>query len=161
GNSPMWEVTTGDENNPQLQGVDVICTITNSSLEPLIALDKKITNEGTGADGDFKVGDTVEYEFVATNTGQVTLSDVTIADPLPGISTIQYGAWPGAAGELEPTESVTATATLEVTQAHVDAGSIYNTATVTGTPPVGPEVTNDDSEEVTFNTNSGIELTKT
>ncbi|WP_449353882.1 DUF7507 domain-containing protein [Aliigemmobacter aestuarii] len=39
---------------------------------------------------------------------------------------------------LAPGASQIFTATLTVTQDHLDAGSIANTATASGTPPVGP-----------------------
>src|SRR5699024_2494238 len=61
-------------------------------------------------------GDDVVYSFVVTNTGNVTLTDVTVADDLEGLSAIAYGAWPAATGVLAPGQSVTATATLELTQ---------------------------------------------
>ncbi|WP_156758937.1 DUF7507 domain-containing protein, partial [Microbacterium karelineae] len=49
-----------------------------------------------------RVGDVVTYTFTATNTGNVTLTDVSIADELEGLSDIAYGAWPGAEGTLQP-----------------------------------------------------------
>ncbi|MFW0776066.1 DUF7507 domain-containing protein, partial [Paenarthrobacter nitroguajacolicus] len=74
------------------------------------------------------------------NTGNVTLTNVSITDPLAGLSALAY-TWPGAAGVLLPGETVTATATYAITQADIDAGHVANTATTTGTPPTGPPVT--------------------
>ncbi|GAA4919913.1 CshA/CshB family fibrillar adhesin-related protein [Nesterenkonia rhizosphaerae] len=85
-------------------------------------------------EGDAVAGDVVEYRFAATNTGNVTLTDVSIADELEGVSSIEY-AWPGEAGFLAPGESVTATAEYTLTQADVDNGSVVNVATAEGTPP--------------------------
>ncbi|WJM15458.1 DUF7507 domain-containing protein [Microbacterium arborescens] len=105
-----------------------------------------ISLEKTGvlATGDRGVaGDTVDYAFTITNDGGVTLTDVTLADPKPGLSSIRFGAWPGAPGVLTPGQSVTATATYTVTDADVAAGSIENVATVTGTPPAGDPVSDD------------------
>ncbi len=42
---------------------------------------------------------------------------------------------------LAPQASTTCTGTYTVTQADIDAGSITNTATASGTPPTGPPVT--------------------
>src|SRR5699024_4470021 len=84
--------------------------------------------------GDAVAGDEVDYTFVATNTGNVTLTDVSITDPLAGLSDLSYN-WPGAPGLLAPGETVAALAVLMPTQDHVDNGLVANTATAEGTPP--------------------------
>ena len=101
----------------------------------------------TGAAG--KAGDLVNYTFTATNSGNVTLTDVVITDPLPGLSALTY-AWPGPAGVLAPGQKVTATASHPLTQADVDAGSVSNTATVTGKDPKGTTVQAQASAKVTL-----------
>ncbi len=72
------------------------------------------------------VGETVEYEIMVANTGDVPL-ELNVEDPgCEGLS----GAPPGA---LPPGEEVSYTCS------HVlEAGSWENQATVTGTPPPGP-----------------------
>jgi uncharacterized repeat protein (TIGR01451 family) len=105
-------------------------------------------------------GDAIAYTFVATNTGDVTLSAVAIVDELPGLSEISYGAWPGADGVLAPGESVTATATYALTQADRDAGGVENTATASGTAPGGTTVADDDEFSQPLASNPGISLTK-
>ncbi|MBN8900669.1 MAG: hypothetical protein J0H57_06495, partial [Rhodospirillales bacterium] len=60
------------------------------------------------------------------NAGNVTLANVGITDPMPGLSTIRYGTWPGAVGVLAPGESVTATATYVVTATDGAAGKLTN-----------------------------------
>ncbi|GGA71197.1 hypothetical protein GCM10011490_22330 [Pseudoclavibacter endophyticus] len=105
--------------------------------------------------------DTVEYTFAVTNTGDVTLSDVLVSDELDGLSDIVFGQWPGEAGVLAPGESVTATASYALTQADRDAGSVVNTATATGTPPSGPEVSDDDDFQQPVPQAPGIQLDKT
>src|SRR5699024_9447511 len=59
---------------------------------------------------DAVVGETIDYSFAATNTGNVTLTGVSIDDPLPGLSSLAYD-WPSKTGVLAPGETVTATAT--------------------------------------------------
>lgn len=132
GSAPAWNATS----SANLQGVDIICVITNRALEPDIDLVKTISNTGSGTGGAFVAGDVVNYQFVVTNTGELPLTGVTVADPLAGLSAISYGTWPTATtGRLEPNQSVTATATLTVTQAHINSGAINNTATATELHP--------------------------
>ena len=53
---------------------------------PAIAIDKVFLNV-TGGDGDAPadaVGDKVNYTLTATNVGNVTLTGVTVVDPLTG-----------------------------------------------------------------------------
>jgi uncharacterized repeat protein (TIGR01451 family) len=90
-------------------------------------------------------GDTITYSFTATNTGNVTLTSVEIKDALRGLSAITYSPWPAEVGVLAPGASVTATATYRVTDADRSAGSITNSATVTGTPPTGTSITDEAS----------------
>ena len=76
---------------------------------------------------------------MVTNTGNLTLDPVTVDDPLVGPVTCP-------AGPLAPGATVACTAvTYTLTQADVDAGGVTNTATVTGNPPTGPDVTSDDT----------------
>ncbi len=82
------------------------------------------------------VGDKITYAFTVTNTGNVTLTDVTVTDPLVAVSGAPIAALaPGA------TDSTTFTATYTITQADLNAGARPNTATVAGTPPTGPPIT--------------------
>ncbi|GAB3396076.1 hypothetical protein GCM10027568_29420 [Humibacter soli] len=122
---------------------------------PAITLVKGSTEATYGA-----VGDTIHYTFQATNTGDVTLSDVTISDPLPGLSAVTY-TWPGATGVLAPGGVVTATATYTITQADIDATRVDNTATVVGDPPTGDPVSDDDGHSVTSTAVPHVSLTKT
>ncbi|WP_157550137.1 DUF7507 domain-containing protein, partial [Microbacterium sp. Leaf161] len=108
-----------------------------SAAAPQLTLDKA-ASLAPGATG--RAGDIVTYSFTIRNAGNVSLTGVGIADPLPGLSTITFTGWPGAAGILQPGQSVTATATRALTQSDVDAGSVANTATATATPPSGVAV---------------------
>ncbi|MEZ5191696.1 MAG: hypothetical protein R2734_03705 [Nocardioides sp.] len=65
-----------------------------------------------------------------TNTGNTTLTGVTVNDPKVGTVTCPVTT-------LAPGASTTCTATYTITQADVDAGQVVNTATTTGTPPAG------------------------
>ncbi|MCC7124314.1 MAG: DUF11 domain-containing protein [Acidobacteria bacterium] len=102
---------------------------------PGISLAK--TRSGTGP---ATIGSTITYNFLVTNTGNVTLTDVTVTDPLPRLSAVSC---PGTT--LTTGQAMTCTATYVVTQADADAGSIINTATATAQGPTGstPPVASD------------------
>ena len=90
-----------------------------------------------------------------TNTGNVTLTGIVVDDPRPGIGPI---ACPVTS--LAPGEASNCSATYQATQADLDAGRIDNTATVTGTPPRGPDVTDSSSATVTATRTPAIDLDK-
>jgi uncharacterized repeat protein (TIGR01451 family) len=89
-----------------------------------------------------EVGDEVTYTYVVTNTGNVTLTGVTLDDDIIGTITL-----PAAGLTLDPGESTTVTADYVITEADADAGGVTNVATASGQPPTGPRVT--DTDEVT------------
>ncbi|MFC5287815.1 CshA/CshB family fibrillar adhesin-related protein [Actinokineospora guangxiensis] len=106
--------------------------------------------DGNGPDA----GDTVTYGFLVTNTGNVTLDPVTVADPKAGPVTCP-------AGPLAPRASVECTAAAYVlTQEDVDAAEVENTATATGTPPSGEPVTAEDSVVVPIAEQPSVRIVK-
>lgn len=121
------------------QGSTATVTVSNSiSAPPSIDLVK--TADVASFD---EAGDVITYTFTVTNTGLVTLSDVVIDDPLPGLSELTCEP-----GVLAPGGQLTCTATYRVTQADLDASGVDNTATATGTGPAGDQVTDTDSVKV-------------
>lgn len=95
----------------------------NAAQGPALALTKSADRTTVG-----KVGDIVAFSFLVTNTGNVTVTTIAIDDPmLPTVTC--------PAARLAPTDDETCSADYTVTQADVDAGSIVNTATATGTAP--------------------------
>ena len=128
--------------------------------EPVVAIPNLVVTKTGALDGAAAAGETVAYAFSAENTGNVTLTGVVINDPLPGLSELVY-SWPGEAGVLAPGEQVTATASYTLTQADVDAGVVFNTATAEGTPPNGPDVVTPPAEhEIPLDPAPGIVLEK-
>ncbi|MCP3853461.1 MAG: DUF11 domain-containing protein, partial [Actinomycetia bacterium] len=106
---------------------------------PDIELTKAVkANDDADGSSDISTGDTLTYEFTATNTGNVSLSAVTVSDPLPGISALT--CTPAAGSSLTPGATQTCTAAYLVTQANVDNGTIDNTANVSGDSPDGTMV---------------------
>ncbi|MCW2772381.1 MAG: hypothetical protein JWN91_707 [Nocardioides sp.] len=145
---------TGTFTTPETSGNTVICTFTNLPLIPAIALDKvagAIADvDGNGPDA----GDTITYTFQVTNTGNVALNPVTVADPKVGPVTCPTG--PLAAGA-----SVSCTPkSYTLTQADVNAGKVDNTATATGTASNGVQVTAADSATVVVPAAPSIALDK-
>ncbi|MEZ5191686.1 MAG: hypothetical protein R2734_03655 [Nocardioides sp.] len=87
---------TATATGTDLNGTDVTATdSTDTSIPagPAISLDKQ-AGTLTGA----SAGDTIDYTFVVTNTGNVTLTRVTVDDPTVGPVTCPAG--PLAPGDL-------------------------------------------------------------
>ncbi|GAB2710540.1 DUF7507 domain-containing protein [Kitasatospora kifunensis] len=81
-------------------------------------------------------GQALHYTFTVTNTGNVSLSSIAVADAAPGSPAVTCPVT-----TLAPGASTTCTATYTTTDADVKAGKITDTATVTGTTPDGTSVT--------------------
>ena len=100
------------------------------------------------------VGDVINYTIVATNTGNVTLSNVTVTDPgVDGLS-----CTPANGSSLAPGATMTCTATHTITQADLDAGNYANTACVNATGAAeacdSEDVPADDNPELTIDKSS-------
>ncbi|MEJ6395900.1 SdrD B-like domain-containing protein [Gymnodinialimonas sp. 2305UL16-5] len=104
-----------------------------------------------------QVGDTITYRFEVRNTGNVTLTDVTVTDPLPGLVLQGSPIASMAPGDID---SATYVGTYMLTPSDLTEGARLNTAFVTGDPPTGSAVTDDDPESVTLPAAPGIELVK-
>ena len=105
------------------------------------------------------VGDFVTYRYVATNSGDVALTDVTITDPQPGLTALVCDRT--APVTLDPGQTVTCEAIRTAAQDDFDAGQIVNVGTARGMPPSGPEVSDTASVTVAAHQVEGIALTKT
>jgi uncharacterized repeat protein (TIGR01451 family) len=84
-----------------------------------------------GADNMANVGDTISYAFKITNTGDVTLKNIVITDPL--VSALQGS--PIASLAPNANDSATFTATYTLKQSDINAGYFENIATVTAKDP--------------------------
>ena len=103
--------------------------------------------------GPYGVGDTITYNILVANTGNVTLTNVTVSDPVATVGTCT----PAQPGSLAPSASMTCPATYVVTQADVDNGSFTNTATA-DSAEIGPDT---DGETVTFTQTPALSIVKT
>ena len=104
-------------------------------------------------------GDVVTYSFHGQNTGAVTLHGVTVTDPMTGLSAVD--CTPATPATLAPGDTIDCSATYTVTQADVDAGSIDNTATVSGLDPADNPVTDSEATTVQAHQVETIGFTKT
>jgi uncharacterized repeat protein (TIGR01451 family) len=99
------------------------------------------------------VGDVINYTIVVQNTGNVTLSDIVVTDPLTSLNTTIATLAPGASQTFN--ESYT------ITQADLDAGSVTNTASADGEDTNGDPVSDNDSATVTAVQDPELTVTKT
>ncbi len=148
-------VNTANATATDPQGGDV--TGTGSSTVDMPAADPKLEFTKSATPSPFGVvGSAITYTFTVKNTGNVTLLDAHVTDALdPAYDCAIASIAPGAIDN-------SCTMSLTVTQDHVDAGKIENTATVTATDPFNTPVTESD----TITTNGplripGLEVTKT
>jgi uncharacterized repeat protein (TIGR01451 family) len=106
------------------------------------------------------VGDTVDYTFHVTNTGNVTLRTVDIAEgTFSGTGALSAISCPPDA--LAPGASVDCTASYPVTQADLTAGSVVNVAAATAIDPSGATITSPESTAtVTVDQVAGLAIVK-
>ncbi|MBI1881732.1 MAG: DUF11 domain-containing protein, partial [Chloroflexi bacterium] len=124
-NSAVITTTTPDS-NPNNNNDDANVNVVN----PAITIAKTPDLQQVASGG------TVTFTIAVTNTGDITLTNVTVADPLAPncVTTI---------GTLAPNASSTYTCTLN--NVTLD---FTNVATATGTPPTGPNVSDNDDAVV-------------
>ncbi|MDG1233722.1 MAG: OmpA family protein [Pseudomonadales bacterium] len=154
GDSPSGtdDVTTTDTestNLPEVPAIDVVKTVFS------------ITNNG---DGSIGAGDAINYQIAVTNTGNVSLSNLALADTLKNANGTFLGLTAGptfssATGSstgntLAVGESVTFVATYLMSQSDVDSGGVSNSVVASATSPHNTSVsdTSDDGDDTDGNT---------
>jgi uncharacterized repeat protein (TIGR01451 family) len=106
------------------------------------------------------VGDVIHYTFHVTNTGNVTLHNLTVTDAQVAPAGAASAVDCGGVTTLAAGASVDCTATYTVTQADLDNGSVNDTATATGTPPSGPPAQAQSSASVPISQSAAITVLK-
>jgi uncharacterized repeat protein (TIGR01451 family) len=109
-------------------------TGTSSTTTPVTRSPAITLTKSAGAPSGMTAGSTIAYSFLAKNTGNVTLTSVGVSDPKVGTVSCPVT-------QLAPAATTTCTKTYTLSQADVDAGTVNNTATATGTPPSGSAIT--------------------
>lgn len=122
---------TNDADNISAVGLDYPGPSTVTFGDPSMEL-VKVAGDPVDVNGNglTDVGDTIEYTFEVTNTGDVAINDLAIDDPKVGAITCE-------AASVEPGDTVTCVTDepYVVTAEDVEAGAVENSATATGTPP--------------------------
>jgi hypothetical protein len=103
---------------------------TSVAAQPSLSL-LKVANGGTGV--AIPVGSPVSFTYQVTNSGNVTLSDVTVTDTKVPSASIDCGGGTNVIASMAPKAEVTCSATATATQ-----GKIFSRGTASGTPPSGP-----------------------
>ncbi len=102
-----------------------------------LTLTKSAAVTDVNGDGKTDLGDTIQWSFLVKNTGNVTLTPGR-GRPTPRPARSPAPSPPSPRASPPPARATTA---YTITQADVDAGSVANTATASGTPPSGATVT--------------------
>jgi len=133
---------SSNPNDPNETGGGDDPTNTNIGPDPCITLTKG-SSLNFGADGVATPGDIITYTYEVTNCGNVTLTDVDIAEQAATFT--GTGSLPTPSGitmtTLEPGESATASATYAITLADINAGVVNNQALASGNDPDGDPTT--------------------
>ncbi|WP_282032721.1 DUF7507 domain-containing protein, partial [Winogradskyella eximia] len=103
------------------------------------------------------VNDLITYTIVVNNTGNVTVSDITLSDTLTDLDgnvlsllsnpTLTGSSSGSSAASLLVGGSLTYTATYVLDQEDIDAGGVSNTVTATGDSPSGTDDVSDVSDD--------------
>ncbi|MFT4298037.1 MAG: GEVED domain-containing protein, partial [Aeromicrobium sp.] len=111
--------------------------------DPGLSIEKSSVLNDTNGNEVADVGETLNYSFTVTNTGNVTLTDVVVNDDKVPAAADSPVSW------LDPGEStVIGPFPYVVQQADVDSGEVYNSATASGTTPAGESFESDEATDV-------------
>jgi uncharacterized repeat protein (TIGR01451 family) len=134
-------------------GENITATATRSVALNLYQAALQVTKEADKTVA--ALGDVITYTYNVSNNGMVEIKDISLTDdPLGNILLLSDNV---TVTRLAPGESIIAKATYTVVFGDLRAGSIKNTATVTGTDPNGKTSTAN-SGEVEVSTNVFISL---
>ena len=116
-------------------------TVTPLAQTPGLSVTKTDLVAGSGA-----VGDDINYTITTTNTGTVTITDISLTDSLADADASLDCSPTVVPTSLTPGQQLTCTAVHTITQADLDTGEVVNTATATGLDHLGAPLS-DDSDD--------------
>lgn len=117
GDGDIDNTVTGDSNETGAQTANAAVSIVQNPAHT--------TTKTETSTGPYVVGNTITYNIVVTNTGNVTLTGVTGSDNNATVGTCA----PAQPSTLAPNAAMTCSASHVVTQSDVDNGSFVNIAT--------------------------------
>uniref|UniRef100_UPI000464E38F T9SS type B sorting domain-containing protein n=1 Tax=Aquimarina macrocephali TaxID=666563 RepID=UPI000464E38F len=130
----------------------IVITVTGTNDISNLALTKTATYVDANGDDIPNAGDEIQYTFTVENTGNVSITNIILTDPLPGVE-VTGGPINLAVGEMD-TDSFTARYTI--TEEDLLSGNVSNQATVTGQNPSGQDVS-DISDDPLNDTNVDLD----
>ena len=142
------EGTDPDEDPVDQEGEE---TVPTDSADSHLTIHKATTSD-LGEDGAYDLGDTITYEIIAANDGNVTLNNVVVTDELTGDEWIIETLAPGASETFE--------AEYVVTEEDIHNGSVVNEATATAEGPEEPVITPGETEDKTNPENPSLTVDK-
>ena len=149
-NIAVVEGTDPNEDPVDTEGEE---TVPTDPADSHLTVTKRTTSE-PGEDGTYDLGDTITYEIVATNDGNLTLNNVVVTDDLTG------DRW--EIETLAPGQSRTFEAEYVVTEEDIHNGSVVNEATATadGKEEEDPEIIPGETEDPTNPESPSLDVDK-
>jgi len=117
------------------------CETLNAELAPGLNINKTGSFQDESGDGSAQAGETVFYTLTVTNTGNLTLTNILVSDPLVSPVTCLSG---NPIPSLAPDAQEVCTGSYAVTQDDINSGSVFNLASACGAPPGGGELCDED-----------------
>ncbi len=102
-------------------------------------------------------GQIVPYTFTVTNTGNVTLTGITVTDPMCSSAPAYIAGDTNNDSQLQTTETWTYTCNHTVTQAEVDAGGTLSNTVTADSNQTGPDT---DTHNILVTQTPGINIAK-
>ncbi|NLA66535.1 MAG: DUF11 domain-containing protein, partial [Leucobacter sp.] len=129
-----YKVTQADldagkvENTASVKTAEITTPVTDSHTVKGTKLPKMTVNKSVDKDKFTAVGEELKYTVVVTNTGNITLENVTVTDSLVTLTNAMRTESMTDDGKLEVGETWTYKYTYKTTQADMDAGTVTNSA---------------------------------
>jgi len=102
--------------------------------------------------------DTIVYNLAVTNTGNTSLTSITVSDSLATVDCLPFV---NGTDSLAPGESVNCSALVSLSQANINDGQVVNDANVIASDPSGGLVDSQSQATTSINQKTSVTLVKT